>query len=379
MSVVLNAVGDFILNAFNQTAEDPFEFIYDDLKDCDVLFGNNETVISDYDKPFFQKAYSIRTAPDSSKYLTKAGFDVLHFANNHCFDFGVPGVKDSLAEFKRLNIPAIGVGMTKQDASRPVIIERDGLKIGFYGIGNSESEIEQDREKAYSNNFKNKELFEQVTELREKVDVLIVSVHWDNECIDYPNPEVQEQARKLIDSGVDLILGHHPHIPHGIEKYNGGVIVYSLGNFQFKCTIRPELDYSFIFKAELDKNGVSDYHVIPVMVGADSRPKVVTGQEGRTVLDFIEKVSQPLEAGITSEMFEEAACEVFYKDNLNAWAKRIEEHGEEQLLEMFNWFTDPVKCHRFYLLMKKRNWTIYDLIKDLDIELESTLDQIHKN
>ena len=95
MSITLNAVGDFILNAFGQTDKDPFEFIYDDLKDCDLLFGNNETVISEYDIAFFPKAYSIRTPMESSKYLTKAGFDVLQFANNHCFDFGVRGVKDS--------------------------------------------------------------------------------------------------------------------------------------------------------------------------------------------------------------------------------------------------------------------------------------------
>lgn len=376
MAIKLNAVGDFILNAFNQTDEDPFEFIYDDLKDCDLLFGNNETVISEYNTPFYQKAYSIRTSTESSKYLAKAGFDIVHFANNHCFDFGVTGVKDSLAEFKKLNIPTIGVGLTEDEAIRPAIIERDGLKIGFYGIGNNESKIEQDGETAYSNNLMNRDIVEQLKELRKKVDVLVVSAHWDNECIDYPHPDIQQQARKLIDSGVDLILGHHPHIPHGIEKYNDGVIVYSLGNFQFKCTIRPELDYSFIFEAELDKTGVVDFKITPVMVGPDSRPEVVRAKEAETVLNFIQKVSEPLKSGISTEMFEEAACEVFHKDNLNAWAKRIEAHGKEQLMEMFQWFTDPAICHRFWLLMKKKNWTIYDLVKSLDIELETTVDNL---
>lgn len=376
MSITLNAVGDFILNAFGQTDKDPFEFIYDDLKDCDLLFGNNETIISEYDTAFYPKAYSIRTPMESSKYLTKAGFDLLHFANNHCFDFGVRGVKDSLKEFERLNIPTLGVGLSEETASQAVIIERDGLKIAFYGIGNNECEIEQDGEKAYSNNLENPNIYKHLNELRKQVDILIVSVHWDNECIDYPHPEVQQEARKMIDAGVDLILGHHSHIPHGIEKYNNGIIVYSLGNFQFKCTIRPELDYSFIFKAELDKTGVVDYKIIPVMLGEDSRPRVVYGEEADTVLNFIEMVSKPLEAGISKEMFEEAACEIFFKDNLNAWAIRIEKNGEEQLLEMFKWLSDPEICHRFYLLMKKKNWTLLDLIKSLDIELEKSLDQL---
>lgn len=376
MGITLNAVGDFILNAFGQTDKDPFEFVYKELKNCDLLFGNNETVITDYDNPFFKKRYSVRTPLASSKYLSKAGFDVLQFANNHCFDFGINGVKNSLNEFKKLNIPTLGVGLTKDEASSPVIIEHSGIKIGFYGMADVQSEIEQDGEKAYVNNLKNERLFEQLVELRKKVDVLIVSVHWDNECIDYPNPEVQKLARKIIDAGVDLILGHHPHIPHGIEKYNDGLIVYSLGNFQFKCTIRPELDYSFIFKVELDKNGVVDYKIIPVMIGADSRPKIASGKDAETILSFIKKVSEPLANGISLETFEETACEVFFKDNLNSWAKRIEQNGEEQLLEMFKWFTDPAKCHRFYLLMQKKNRTLYDLIKKMDIELEVSLDEL---
>lgn len=374
MSVVINAVGDFILNAFGQTGEDPFEFVYDQLRDCDILFGNNETVISEYDQRFYQKAYSIRTTAASSKYLTKAGFDVVHFANNHCFDFGVRGAADTLEEFRRLGLPSLGVGLTPEEAERPAIIERDGLKIGFYGIGNNVPEIEQDGAKAYSNTPKNPHLFEQLAELRGKVDVLIVSIHWDNECIDLPNPEVQALGRKFIDSGVDLVLGHHPHIPHGIEKYNGGMIVYSLGNFQFKCTIRPELDYSFIFKATLDKGGVTDYELVPLMINPDSRPRPATGKDVETVLEFIRRVSEPLPGGISSEMFEDAACEIFFTDNLNAWAKRIRENGEGQLHEMFEWFTDPVMVHRFWVLMQKRNWTIYDLLQSLGLNRVNELD-----
>ncbi|MCP3965325.1 MAG: hypothetical protein GY750_06375 [Lentisphaerae bacterium] len=74
MSVTLNAVGNFILNAFDQTDEDPFEFVYENLKDCDILFGNNETVISDYDVPFYRKVYSVRTSSASAKYLAETGF-----------------------------------------------------------------------------------------------------------------------------------------------------------------------------------------------------------------------------------------------------------------------------------------------------------------
>jgi poly-gamma-glutamate capsule biosynthesis protein CapA/YwtB (metallophosphatase superfamily) len=89
------------------------------------LFGNNKTVITDYDTPFLKKRYSIRTPSDSSKYLAKAEFDLLQFANNHYFDFGVQGVKDSLKEFNKLNIPTLGVGLTEAEASRPIIIEQD--------------------------------------------------------------------------------------------------------------------------------------------------------------------------------------------------------------------------------------------------------------
>lgn len=374
MSVALNAVGDFILNALGQTNEDPFEFVYDHLKDCDILLGNNETVISEYDQRFYQKAYSIRTRVSSMKYLVKAEFDVLHFANNHCFDFGVHGVIDTLDQFRQFNFSSLGVGLTPEAAQKTVILNRNGIKIGFYGVGNNEAEIEQNGTNAYSNNLNNPNLFKQIAKLRNCVDVLIVSVHWDNECIDLPNPETQAMGRKFIDCGANLVLGHHPHIPHGIEEYNGGIIVYSLGNFQFKCNIRPELDYSFIFKAELNKNGVVDYNLIPLMINKDSRPRPANDAEAELVRNFIKRVSEPLPGGIAQEMFEAAACEIFFTDNLNSWAKRIRENGEEQLCEMFKWFTDPVKCHRFWLLMQKKNWTIDDLLKSLDLNTTNELE-----
>ena len=366
MSVILNAVGDFILEA-GQPEGYPFEFVQDLLQDGDIRFGNNETVISNHDVPVFQKAFSIRSAESATTHLVKAGFDVLHFANNHCFDFGVTGIEDSLRNFRKANIPSLGVGLTADAARQPVILERNGLRIGFYGAGTGGSAIEQDGRKAYFNDYRAEWIVEDLRALRQKVDVLIFSAHWDAEGIDLPAPEIQHLARQLIDHGVDLILGHHPHIPHGIERYQGDLIVYSLGNFQFRMNYRPELHYSFLFLARLGKRGVEDYELIPLLVGSDSRPYPVQGKEAQTILDFIARVSAPLPDEITEEMFEDSACEVFFLDNMNSWAKRVEEYGESHLMEMFQWFTDPVRCHRFYLLMKKKNWTLFDLNRSLGI------------
>lgn len=366
-TIILNAVGDFILHAKGQTTADPFEFVYEKIKACDILIGNNETTLTDNSYPFLQKSVLLRSPRTTSVYLLQAGFDVLHLANNHIFDFGVSGALETINELDRYNIAHIGIGITKKNARKPIIIRRNGLKIGFIGIGNCSESIEEQNQKVYVNTLNSATLFSDIKCLRNQVDIVILSAHWDYECIDLPSPQIQNFARKLIDAGVNLILGHHPHIPHGIERYKDGLIVYSLGNFQFKCTLRPELDYSFIFTIELSQNGIGNYAITPLVIQTDSRPKPANKKESEAILRFIDKGSRPLAGGITPEIFENAACIPFFKDNLAAWAARIEKYGEEHWNQCMKWLGQPDVSHRLWVLAQKRKWTIKTLMRSLEL------------
>ena len=96
------------------------------------------------------------------------------------------------------------------------------------------------------------ELQKTIREIREDVDIIILIIHWGLEHYDYPSPSQRELAVKMINIGVDIILGHHPHVLQGTEKINKGNVVYSLGNFIF-----DDVPWSFI-----DEDGARQHRVL---------------------------------------------------------------------------------------------------------------------
>jgi poly-gamma-glutamate synthesis protein (capsule biosynthesis protein) len=74
-------------------------------------------------------------------------------------------------------------------------------------------------------------LTQQITALREQVDVIVAVLHAGREFVPAPPPYVQRTYRALVNAGADLVVGHHPHVPQGVEVYQGRPIAYSLGNF----------------------------------------------------------------------------------------------------------------------------------------------------
>ena len=125
-----------------------------------------------------------------------------------------------------------------------VIFKEDAPSIAFYNPVNVKETLE---------------------ELKKDVDVIVVSLHWGTEYAKSPSSAQIEIAHQIIDWGADLILGHHPHVIQKIEEYNGGVIVYSLGNFVFDQH-KSETKKSIIFKAKLTKKGVDSFSSLPVEI-----------------------------------------------------------------------------------------------------------------
>ena len=121
---------------------------------------------------------------------------------------------------------------------------------------------------------------EDMKEARRRADVLIVSLHFGEEYTHRVSAEQREMGRLAIDSGADLVLGHHSHTPQGVEIYRGRPIVYSLGNFLFYPFDKSMCNESYILRAHIGKKGVEHMRLLPVLLG-DSRPRPASGEEGR--------------------------------------------------------------------------------------------------
>ncbi len=207
------------------------------LASADVTFGNLEGCFSDSASPVkivkdSSKAYLFRMPCHYAVELQKAGFDLMSIANNHSQDFGQKGI-----ETTKSIMDSLGIAVAGTENYPTAIIARDSIRYGFCAFSANKGTL-------YINDYKT--LKKIVSNLKEKADIVIVSFHGGAEGNGYQRtPDsteiflgenrgfVKEFARKAIDAGADLVLGHGPHVPRTIDLYKNRFIIYSLGNF---CT-----------------------------------------------------------------------------------------------------------------------------------------------
>jgi gamma-polyglutamate biosynthesis protein CapA len=210
----------------------PFLNILNYLKTFDYVISNLEGPISDKGIKIGNK-YSFRMKPEVAEALSKANIKIVNLANNHIFDYGKIAFEDTLKNLEKNNINYFG------NSYEPLIIEKEGIKIGFLGFSDFLKYLEVKENKigiAVANN----NLSEIIKKAKEKVDILIVSFHWGEEYQELANERQRKLAKIAIDSGADLVIGHHPHVIQDIEKYKDKFIFYSLGNFIFDQNFSKE-------------------------------------------------------------------------------------------------------------------------------------------
>jgi poly-gamma-glutamate synthesis protein (capsule biosynthesis protein) len=170
--------------------------------------------------------------------LIDAGFDVINYANNHVLDRGEAALRYTMDYWDaRPEVRYTGVYASEEESGKPVIIEKNNFKTGFlaYTYGLNDIPLPQGREYLVSLSDEEK-MAAAIGDLRPRVDLLVVSMHWGNEYETAPSPEQKALARFLADHNVDLVIGHHPHVLEPVEtlpRPDGGqtLCFYSLGNF----------------------------------------------------------------------------------------------------------------------------------------------------
>jgi len=253
--------GDIMLNrgvrkSVEQNFNNDYGFLFvnilESLEEADILFGNLEGPASDQGKDV-RNLYSFRMNPVVLPVLSRLGFDIVSVANNHANDWGQEAFKDTLIRIQENGLMFVGGGLNKAETEKVKIIERDGIKIGFLGFCdvcsiNVESQEDQPG-LLFANNPRFKEI---INEAKNEVDFLITTFHWGNEYVK-ANDRQKKFARLAIDSGANLVIGHHPHVAQETEKYKGGFIAYSLGNFIFDQSWSEETMKGLILEVKINK------------------------------------------------------------------------------------------------------------------------------
>ena len=214
-----------------------YTHITDAIKDADIRMIDQETVFTtDHDNVSSYPSFATPTEVGDA--IIKAGFNVVESANNHIDDFGEGFLTDTL-NFWKTNYPdvtLIGIHDSQEDADTVKIREVNGIKIAFldYTYGTNVGGIEG---KDYMIDMIRKDkITTMIQKAKQQADCIIFVAHWGTEDETMPNEYEKQWAAYLMEQGVNVIIGGHPHVlqPYGRltdDKGNETVVFYSLGNF----------------------------------------------------------------------------------------------------------------------------------------------------
>ena len=220
----------------------PLSYVKNFLLDSDISIANLETTITNRNESINSNSDLLfKSSPKSVKGLADSGINLVNLANNHSNDFKSIGLHDTIKNLKKSKINIIGI-----KGHLYYIKKFNNYKIGFIGISRKFQRLNNSK----VNVLLNKEIIiKQIKDLKEKVDIVILSIHWGSEYKFERSKSQYELAKLFIKNGVDIILGHHPHVLQNMNIINvksgnstrKGYVFYSLGNFLFDSHVKKRV------------------------------------------------------------------------------------------------------------------------------------------
>lgn len=280
-------VGDVMLAESEATGRllaaggDPLAKVREMLAAADLRVANFESSAGTGGQPDPDKPYSFRTAQSALKPFS-AVFEAASLANNHAGDFGRADFLETLGALQAAGTTTFGAGRNPAEAHRPVILERNGVKIallgyldffprwfavapGLPGVAWLDADLAgQDIARARAAG----------------ADVVVVIPHWGMEDEPRANDRQRRLARALIDAGADAVIGGHPHVVQDYEIYREKPIVYSLGNFVFDGFEDEENLTGWALFADIDRAGIAAITTRVVRLDADGSPAPTPDKTG---------------------------------------------------------------------------------------------------
>lgn len=212
------------------------ESIYGDLlpvlRNADLRIVNCECALTSATAAVWKSGAVFKGEPAHVAGLKAVPFEVACLANNHVLDYGVAGLRETLRVLARARVKTVGAGLTDAEALAPLSLRVRGQRIHIVNISEGEDLTATDGGPGVFG-WDIALAAAQARALKKLGGVVIVIAHCGLEYVPFPPPYVVEAFRALIEAGADCVIGHHPHVPQGIEWWQGRPIIYSLGNFVF--------------------------------------------------------------------------------------------------------------------------------------------------
>jgi len=261
------SIGQILLR---DSVDYPFILAVPVFRQYDVVFANLESQITDQggETQHPRDRYIFSAPPQAAAALSQAGVSVVSTANNHAFDYGIRGLSETLDFLEAAGIRSTGSSKDSVGLFPPALVQRNGITLGF--VAYSEFVNQKGAWQGRISLFDARRATREIGVLREVADVVIASYHGGVEYVERPPRYTLSQMRQLIDLGADIVIGHHPHVPQGMEQYKGKWIFYSLGNFLFLQPQREWTQKSYAVAVEFVRDSlqvrIDHISLLPVIV-----------------------------------------------------------------------------------------------------------------
>lgn len=357
-SMTIAVVGDLMLErAIVQGGRSPSARVFELLHTADLVFVNLECPLTTRGSPA-DKHVAFRSDPGLAHELRAAGIDVATVANNHLFDYGVEGMYDTMDALRAAGVAAVGAGANLAEALVPAVLTAAGLRVAFVGLSSTlpvGSAAAVDRQGMAPVRVTTSYVIDSaaldetpgaapvvetrcwpedvvaataaVMAAKRAADVCVVGIHWgvpNGWVAQFQDPVATYQrplADALVSAGADVIVGHHPHVLHGIDVIGGRPVFYSLGNFMFhsvtpgKLPRLRRLDPPYSWRSlrspiNLDSvvalvtcqaGAVHTIDLVPVMMNAEGDPELAVGQDAARIMATLTDLSKPYGTKIVTD------------------------------------------------------------------------------
>lgn len=270
-TIKVGMIGDILLHLplYNYKSFLPsFEPVREELESLDILIANQESIpagsefgLSGY-PDFSSPAHIVRD-------LKEVGVDLISMANNHTLDQEEAGVLATINHMKSYDMPYVGAYESLEDLQTDRIFQVDNISFGFlsytYGTNGHETPSGKDY---LVNRIDEERILKDIGALKQKVDFVVVSMHWGTEYELEPNGEQKDLAKIMADAGASIIFGHHPHViqPYELVTTSSGNrahVFYSLGNF-FSAQKTENTNIGGIAKIEVLRKTINGKQVLSI-------------------------------------------------------------------------------------------------------------------
>lgn len=316
--MVITLCGDISITQKNQSVWDAgdakrlFGGVTELFHGSDRVVVNLECAITEAETAISKFGPNLKGNARSARILKDAGVTDCALSNNHTYDFGMPGLEDTLRTLDELGLNYIGVGENEEDSRKDLIIQQDGKTVRIITVCEHEYSYAMS-DFPGARPYDPYDTIDDIRTAKAEADYVIVMYHGGKEHSRFPSPRLRKLCRSMVTHGADLVLCQHSHCIGCVEDFKGGKIVYGQGNFHFLYPpIAGARDDSWNegLAVRLTLADKADIELIPVVADPSVGIDLAEGTRKEEILSGIESRSQDLYNGKWLEHWREFCLSV---------------------------------------------------------------------